>query len=493
MNKQGISAYSPVWPESMSQHELMRNATFDVPSSGLWATDPYWLRSSIPPRASGGILGSLARSANGLNSNRLGWPQLALTPAGNAGILPSLARSVEPAGNVLWFQPLPNDGAFTPEVRSMLPSLAQAGGDVPNWETSSDANAQFSAKPAKPSLNPPSENLENASVPPPAPRDIDEPNRSYSSAATHATLPAPPTDFRTRLLEALSDRNLRYYAGPGFSEFIDKLAALVPLLPGSGTVQSMQDSAQAAKDFQTGNYGRAAAHLGAGVTNVGLDWLPFGKQLAILGGMGAKTFPWMKLKIAEALEKAGKSVDEIWRETGLARGVDSFWRYEISDRGYRVKPYRGVLDNEGYRVAPLYEHQVHPGMQAAYPDLADVKSKIHIHHSVRKENAGFTPGSIEVELPTRPGVRTLSTHELQHMISHLEDWARGGSPLEFLTRDNTYEDAFKLYLRLADEVQARNAVERLYKSEPYRQRWSPQHTEDVPRHLQIIRPWPKAP
>jgi Large polyvalent protein associated domain 23 len=309
----------------------------------------------------------------------------------------------------------------------MLPSLAQADGDVQNWKTSSDANAQFRAGPAKPSLDPSSQNLEGASVGPPVSRDVDEPNRSYPSPTTPAAPPAPPTDFRARLLEALSDKNLRYYAGPGFSEFIDKLAALAPLLPGSGTAQSMQDSAQAGRDFEAGNYGRAAAHLGEGVANLGLDWLPYGKQLAILGGMAARTFPWAGLKLAEAMEKAGKSVNEIWRATGLERGADSLWRYEISDRGYRVKPYLGVLDNEGFRVAPLYEHQVHPGMQAAYPDLAGAKSKIRIHHSAR-ESGGFTPGSIEVEMPTRPTVKALSTHELQHMIGHLEGWARGGNP-----------------------------------------------------------------
>jgi hypothetical protein len=76
-----------------------------------------------------------------------------------------------------------------------------------------------------------------------------------------SAVPTPPKDFRTRLLEALSDKNIRYYAGPGFSEFIDKLAGLVPLLPGSGTVQSMQDSAQAGKDLEAGNYANAAAHF----------------------------------------------------------------------------------------------------------------------------------------------------------------------------------------------------------------------------------------
>jgi Large polyvalent protein associated domain 23 len=497
MNKQGIPAYSAMWPESVSQYELMRNATADVPSSALWATTPYWLRSSIPPRANGGILGSLGRLIEPVNSKPLSWSQSTQTPGGNAGILAPLARSSEPAGNVLWFRQLPHADAFTPVVPSMLASLAQAGGDVENWHTPSDANAQFSTEPAKPIMHPSSQNLEDVSVQSPAQRDVDEPNHSYPSAATHAATPAPPKDFRTRLLEALSDRNLRYYAGPGFSEFVDKLAAIVPLLPGSGTVQSMQDSAQAGKDLEAGNYGHAAAHLGAGVANLGLDWLPLGKQLAILGGMAAKTFPWAKLKIAEAMEKAGKSVDEIWRATGLERGADNFWRFEISDRGYRVKPYVGVLDNEGFRVAPLYEHQVHPGLQAAYPDLAEAKSKIRIHHSVEKEGGEFSPGSIKVQMPVRTVVKALSTHELQHMIANREGWARGGSLWQFI-RDHTHKEAYALYRRLAGEVEARNAVSRLYLNEQQRQRRSPLRTESkvedaAPRHQQIIQFWPKDP
>jgi hypothetical protein len=300
--------------------------------------------------------------------------------------------------------------------------------------------------------------------------------------------PAPPADFRTRLREALSDKNIRYYAGPGFSEFLDKLAGLIPFLPGSGTAQSTQYGAQAGKDLEAGNYGNAAANLAAGVVNTGLDWLPAGKQLAILGGISAKTFPWAKLKIAEAMEKAGKSVDEIWRATGLERGADKSWRFEISDRGYRVKPNVGVLDNEGFRAAPLYEQQVHPGLQAAYPNLAGTQSRIRIDpHG--PELGIFEPGRISVEVPIRSLVKSISTHELQHRIGHLEGHARGGNPLEFLRPGISWQEARELYRRLAGEVEARNAVSRLYESELQRQRKSPLRTEekDIPRDQQIIR------
>ena len=123
------------------------------------------------------------------------------------------------------------------------------------------------------------------------------PGPPVPSAVPLAAPPAPPQDFRTRLREALSDKNIRYYAGPGFSEFLDKLAGLIPLLPGSGTAQSMQHGAQAGKDLEAGNYGNAAVNLAAGVVNTGLDWLPGEKQLAILGGISAKTFPWRNSRL----------------------------------------------------------------------------------------------------------------------------------------------------------------------------------------------------
>jgi hypothetical protein len=152
-----------------------------------------------------------------------------------------------------------------------------------------------------------------------------------------------------------------------------------------------------------------------------------------------------------------------------------------------VKPNIGVLDNEGFRVAPLYEQQVHPGMQAAYPSLAEAQSKIRIDPNMRIPWRGsFTPGLIEIETPSRSEVRTVSTHELQHMIDYLEGHARGGQPLEFMKPGVSREEAYQLYRRLAGEVTARNAKDRLYHSELQRLRRSPQRTEDIPRDQQTV-------
>jgi hypothetical protein len=146
------------------------------------------------------------------------------------------------------------------------------------------------------------------------------------------------------------------------------------------------------------------------------------------------------------------------------------------------------LDNEGFRVAPLYEQQVHPGMQAAYPNLAGAQSKIRID-PLGPELGVFQPGSIAVEAPIRSVIKSKSIHELQHMIADLEGHARGGNLLEFMKPGISWREAYELYRRLAGEVAARNAQSRLYESELQRQRKSPLRTEDkdIPRDRQIIR------
>jgi len=299
--------------------------------------------------------------------------------------------------------------------------------------------------------------------------------------------PTPPKDFRTRLLEALSDSNIRYYAGPGFSDALEKLARIAQVLPGSGTVQAGQDGAQAADDVKAGNYGQAAVHTAIGTANAALDWVPGGKVLAtLLAGMRARTFPWARLPIAEAMERAGRSADEIWRETGLERGAKGNWRFEIPDRGFRFNPTAGKTADDGFRVAPLFEHYPHPGAQLAYPELADFQSKLLIDPKIIKETAGFSPGQIEVHVPSRSFAKVPANHEFQHAVDYLEGILGRGTIFDFLNRGFSPNEAHALYKRLADEVNARNATERMYKTEATRRRIAPQRTEEIPREQQIL-------
>lgn len=291
----------------------------------------------------------------------------------------------------------------------------------------------------------------------------------------------PSRDFRSWLRDALSDKNVRYYAGPGFYEALLKLHALTQLLPGSGTVQSTQDASRASDEVQAGNYGKAATHLGMGAVNAALDWLPPAK-VAIIGGTMARTFPWNKLPTAMEMEAAGKSADEIWRATGLERAADQRWTFEIPDKGYQVHLNAGQPTIwKSLTHAPLYEHHAHPGMREAYPDLANFQSFLGIGP---RYGASY-PNHLVVWAPDLNWAKSIGIHELKHLIDRLEKHPPGGSPSYFVNQGASKWEAYDLYKRLVGEVAARNAEQRLHISDRMRTLWPPQATEDIARNRQI--------
>jgi hypothetical protein len=298
--------------------------------------------------------------------------------------------------------------------------------------------------------------------------------------------PPPPKDLRTWLRDALSDENVRYYAGPHLYEALRKLHSLTQLLPGSGTVQSTQDASFAGEEAKAGNYGKAAAHLGLGALNAALDWLPPAK-LAIIAGTMAKTFPWGKLSTAMKMEAAGKSGEEIWRATGLERAADGRWTFEIPDKGYRINPNVGERTGpKSVTVAPLYEHHVHPGMQEAYPGLSNWQSRLRVDPVEERYGAtNFGRKQVRVRAPNLEWARSIGIHELKHLIDEIEKHPPGGSPNQFIKLGIPERKAYDLYNRLIGEVAARNAQQRLHMDDRLRRVWPPKWTEDVPRDRQI--------
>ena len=252
----------------------------------------------------------------------------------------------------------------------------------------------------------------------------------------------------------------------------------------------MEDGKRAAEEYGTGNYGKAAVDLIAGTLNAALDWTP-AQKLALLIGAGARTFPWRMVKHAEQMEKAGKSPEEIWRAAGLERGADGYWRAEISDRGYRLRPKVGTLDSEGFRTAGLFEQHTHPDFQRAYPDLANVQSRLRIDPNV-KERGMFSPGQVSVETSLKSTAKSQFFHEFQHLIDYIEGFARGGSPYEFFIKPGvTPQDAIERYKRLAGEVAADNVKQRLYMNDKQRAlrppSWSEERYVKIPRDQQDVR------
>jgi hypothetical protein len=298
--------------------------------------------------------------------------------------------------------------------------------------------------------------------------------------------PAPAKDFRSRVRDALSDENARYYLGPHLFDVLRKLHALTQLLPGSGTVQSTQDASRANEEAQAGYYGKAAAHLGMGTLNAALDWVPPAK-LAIVGGTMAATFPWRRLPTAIGMETAGRSADEIWRAAELERAADRRWTFEIPDTGYRVRPNAGERTMwKPLTVAPLYEHHDHPGMRKAYPGLSNWRSLLSIEPSQHPYGVtDFATKELVVRAPDLDWARSFGIHELKHLIDKIEKHPPGGSPDQFIRQGMSEREAYDRYMRLVGEVAARNAQHRLFMSNRQRRLHSPRSTESVPRDQQI--------
>lgn len=217
--------------------------------------------------------------------------------------------------------------------------------------------------------------------------------------------------------------------------------------------------------------------------------------------------------IASHGKYTAKVRDEIWAETGWWIGTDGRWRFEIRD----VKPRRrGNTDSIGFTVNGLYVDPAtgergcpitdmvsHAQLFRAYPQLKDITVRIVDPDDV-PYIAEYDPATATLRLNwdavkwfdnepsnvlTEDGLRTV-THELQHAVQGIENFARGGSP-EYNGQTN--------YSRLAGEVESRNAERRFgmfpeltakgVGREVRERYWGegfPWNTEDVPRSRQII-------
>ncbi len=447
-------------------------------------TWPYWMPNSL--------VGARTPPAPPGDTWDAPWPGTS-----RGGILGNLTRSVEemwanPSAGIAWPPATPtNRPAFWP----ILPEASRSQNGTFSWQTSPAAGSGFPGTAAqtidRPSVGPWPE--ERSATTPTAPSGSStKPSPPFYGPGDvllppPEPAPRPPAkDFRTWLRDALSDENVRYYAGPHLYDALLKLHALTQLLPGSGTVQSTQDASLAGEEAKAGNYGKAAAHLGLGTVNAALDWLPPAK-LALIGGTMARTFPWNKLPTAMKMEAAGKSADEIWRVTGLERAADGRWTFEIPDKGYQVNPNVGErIGSESVTVAPLYEHHAHPGMQEAYPGLSNWESRLSISPLEKPRGAtNVNRSRLAVHAPTLEQARSVGIHELKHLIDWIEKHPPGGSPHQFMKLGIPEQEAYDLYNRLIGEVAARNARKRLDWGDIIRSLRRPAATEDVPRHRQI--------
>ena len=180
--------------------------------------------------------------------------------------------------------------------------------------------------------------------------------------------------------------------------------------------------------------------LNFGLTALGM--LPFvPPATAIFAGPLAKTAKLDQKAIAEGMEKAGRSRDDIWKETGWFKGPEGKWKFEIDDSGAQLNKHleSGAVNRwsagDGINVK---ETMSHDPLYSAYPDIAKIPTQGRVTSDLTdfidqiggvksSTLGGYGPDGIVLNSPLSQTKSTL-LHELQHGVQNLEGFQRGGNP-----------------------------------------------------------------
>lgn len=167
--------------------------------------------------------------------------------------------------------------------------------------------------------------------------------------------------------------------------------------------------------------------------------------LGVMGGVASKTMSQESLKKARALDLKGATTDEIYNATGMWKGYEGQWRYEISDKGAKLTD--GVLNDIGkmsikdiqaqrylrageYKLNEVIEH---PELFKAYPELKNMNVKIVPEGKIPggdKNTVGSFQRDTNTFWMTENGKIGYILHEIQHKIQQTEGFVRGSSPIK---------------------------------------------------------------
>jgi hypothetical protein len=195
-------------------------------------------------------------------------------------------------------------------------------------------------------------------------------------------------------------------------------------------------------------------------------------------GESANTWDNAAAMQAKALEKQGKTPQEIWKETGTFKGVDGKYRQEIPDTSMKLVD---TLSDNLANKRNIDRYFEHKPLYEAYPDARQIK--FMPTDSMPSGNADWTPSQNLIRLGQGEGFSSVTPssntlHELQHAIQQKEGWQTGGSSLTGL------DDAYR---NLAGEAEARATQERMSMDAAQRRAIFPLDSYDVPINQLIVK------
>jgi hypothetical protein len=165
-----------------------------------------------------------------------------------------------------------------------------------------------------------------------------------------------------------------------------------------------------------------------------------GSRSKMFIGPEAKTWDQKAAIKAANMERKGATPQEIWTETGTARGPDKMWKQEISDKASEYDPGSledlRALDDFDYQknTQPLGGTLEHKELYKAYPELSDIPVRFSPQEQMKDAYASYSPKNDRMTLsdalsPSR--ARSASLHEIQHAIQERERFGVGGNTRDF--------------------------------------------------------------
>ena len=176
-----------------------------------------------------------------------------------------------------------------------------------------------------------------------------------------------------------------------------------------------------------------------------------GKGIAAAGIVGEAVkmgVPDSVINIAKALERAGKSAEEIWDKLKIYRGpVDNKWRSHLPDTGATMKDgvvgqYRTGVGVQSIGDKRLDEVLDHPALFKTFPFLKWTS----VGHYPIPNQAMYFSGADRILIgphTTKEELVTTLLHEAQHKVQHKHNLTRGTNPYEFLGGEESFNTQLK--------------------------------------------------
>jgi hypothetical protein len=200
--------------------------------------------------------------------------------------------------------------------------------------------------------------------------------------------------------------------------------------------------------------------------------------------------------------------------------MDKKTRFEISDEPMKMKPNYQELAGVPRKLSDYIDH---PELFKNYPGLDKTPVFVSVDPSHKSGVGSYSAGNyvrgIDVKAPSVASAEDTLIHEIQHAIQEKEGFARGGNPDQFMSRElvdkfHSLWDRFekkpyslspeeyremnnlrssvesmgrRQYMRLAGEIEARDAAfRRLYT--PYERRTIPPYSsQNIPINEAIVK------